>query len=114
MGAPCLSAPRSRSPAEQGAAIRKRVPILGRCFESSNSRNSCAPSAICADGSRQSCSPRLSVIPLPNSAPIKRPRWVSELAQLAEGSRESAIVSASSSSAVKPLHPQSQTSTRSR
>src|SRR5271168_4634581 len=46
MGAPCLSAPRSRSPAEQGAAIRKRVPILGRCFESSNSRNSCAPSAL--------------------------------------------------------------------
>jgi hypothetical protein len=99
MGAPCLSAPRSRSPAEQGAAIRKRVPILGRCFESSNP-GILVPRVllICADGSRQSCSPRLSVIPLPNSAPIKRPRWVSELAQLVEGFRESAVVSASSSS----------------
>jgi hypothetical protein len=46
MGAPCLSAPRSRSPADQGAAIRKKVPLLGRCSKSSNFRSSCAPSAL--------------------------------------------------------------------
>jgi hypothetical protein len=113
------ASPRSASsdlalPDNRRRQSHKRVPIVGRCCRPFPLREFAAPiDRLRRVETRRKCSGDLTTQE-PNSARIKHRRSVSGAAQMVAGQPENAVASASVSSAVKLLHPQPQTSTRSR
>jgi hypothetical protein len=111
--------PRSASPDlalpdNRGRQFTKGYPSSGGVVYPSHSGN-LRPRLIGYSGSRRDANAPVTLpTQEPHSAQIKHRRSVSGAAQMVAGQPENAVASASVSSAVKLLHPQPQTSTRSR
>ena len=114
MGAsPRSASPDLALPDNRGRQSTKGYPSSGGVVDPSHSGN-LRPRLIGYSGSRRDANAPVTLPPQePNSARIKHRRSVSEGAQIVAGLPESAVASASVSSALTLLHPRPQTSIRS-